>query len=206
MKIKHQQQTTLFTLPNLLSGYRFVAAPGLLWLAWHGHGISFMILLASVFLSDALDGLAARLTGQVTLFGAMLDSWADVTTYLTITISVWWLWPDIVSREQYYVAIVIVSYLLPAIVGLVKFGSFTSYHTWSVKLAAASIALTLFILFLGGPAWPFRLASFICIIAACEEIAISLILIERRTDITSILNVLKHNSALRESETDQTSQ
>ena len=203
MKTSHNQKQTVLTLPNLLSGYRFVAAPGLLWLAWHDNSIGFMILLASVFLSDALDGLAARLTGQVTLFGAMLDSWADVITYLTITISIWWLWPEIISREKYYAAMVIASYLLPAIVGIVKFGSFTSYHTWSVKLAAASIALTLFILFLGGPAWPFRFASFICIVAACEEIAISLILTERRANISSILNVLQHDSPQRKSDTDQ---
>ncbi|MFZ2313365.1 MAG: CDP-alcohol phosphatidyltransferase family protein, partial [Methylobacter sp.] len=79
---QHSAQSRL-TLPNLLTGFRFVAAPVLLWLAWHGHGIAFMILLAVAFLSDMLDGLAARLTGQVTQFGATLDSWADVINYLT---------------------------------------------------------------------------------------------------------------------------
>ncbi|MDD1641346.1 MAG: CDP-alcohol phosphatidyltransferase family protein, partial [Methylococcaceae bacterium] len=59
---QHSEQSRL-TLPNLLTGFRFVAAPGLLWLAWQGHEIAFMILLAIAFLTDLLDGLVARLTG-----------------------------------------------------------------------------------------------------------------------------------------------
>ena len=43
----HSKQS-LLTLPNLLTGFRFVAAPGLLWLAWQGYGIAFMILLSAL--------------------------------------------------------------------------------------------------------------------------------------------------------------
>jgi phosphatidylglycerophosphate synthase len=182
----------LLTLPNLLTCFRFVIAPVLLWLAWHGYKNPFLVLLAVAFLSDALDGIAARLTGQVTQFGAMLDSWADVIIYLIIAISAWWLWPSVVKRELIYVILIISSYLLPAIVGMLKFGSFTSYHTWMVKFAAATMALTLYILFLGGPAWPFRIASIICVLAAAEEIAITLLLSEKRSNISSLWNVLKN--------------
>jgi len=185
----------LLTLPNLLTCFRFVAAPVLLWLAWHDYKNHFLILLAVSFLSDALDGIAARLTGQMTQFGAMLDSWADVIIYLVIAISAWWLWPDVVKRELIYVALIIGSYLLPSIVGMAKFGSFTSYHTWTVKLAAAATALTLYLLFLGGPAWPFRIAAILCTVAAVEEIAITLILTEKRSNISSLWSVLKTRSS-----------
>jgi len=114
--------TSKLTLPNLLTGFRFVAAPVLLWLAWHGHGIAFMGLLAITFLTDMLDGMAARLTGQVTQFGATLDSWADVITYLTIALCCWWLWPDVVSKELLYVGLIVASCLLPALAGMLKFG------------------------------------------------------------------------------------
>ena len=185
----------LLTLPNLLTCFRFVAAPVLLWLAWHGYNNHFLILLTVSFLSDALDGIAARLTGQMTQFGAMLDSCADVIIYIVIAVSAWWLWPDVVKRELIYVALIIGSYLLPSIVGMVKFGSFTSYHTWTVKLAAAATALTLYILFLGGPAWPFRIAAILCTLAAVEEIAITLILTEKRSNISSLWSVLKTQSS-----------
>ncbi len=181
------------TLPNLLTGFRFVAALGLLWLAWHGYGIAFMMLLALAFLTDLLDGLAARLTGQVSQFGAMLDSWADVVTYLTTAIGCWWLWPEVVYRELIFVVLMVSSCLLPAVVGFSKFGCFTSYHTWGVKIAAASMGLSLYVLFFGGPAWPFRLAAIICILAAVEEIALTFLLSESESNVRSIWNVLKRS-------------
>ena len=152
-----------------------------------------MILLAIAFLTDVLDGLAARLTGQVTQFGATLDSWADVINYLTIAIGCWWLWPDVVYRELIFVGLIVASCLLPAFAGFSKFGRFTSYHTWAVKLAAASMGLTLYVLFLGGPAWPFRVAAVICILAAIEEIALTLLLSEPESNVRSVWDVLKRS-------------
>ena len=184
------------TLPNLLTGFRFVAAPALLWLAWHGHGIAFMALLAITFLSDLLDGMIARLTGQVTQFGATLDSWADVITYLTIALCCWWLWPEVVSRESLYVGLIVASCLLPALLGFFKFRCFTSYHTWAVKIAAAAMGFTLYVLFLGGPPWPFRVAAVICILAAIEEMAITLLLPEPKSNLRSVWDVLKNNRQL----------
>lgn len=189
---QHAEESRL-TLPNLLTGFRFVAAPGLLWLAWHHHGIAFMGLLALAFLTDLLDGLAARLTGQVSQFGATLDSWADVITYLTIAVGGWWLWPDVIRRELVFVGLIIISCLLPALAGFSKFGRFTSYHTWGVKIAAAAIGVSLYILFFGGPAWPFRWAAVIGILAAMEEIALTLLLSEPESNVRSIWDVLKRS-------------
>lgn len=181
------------TLPNLLTGFRFVAAPVLLSLAWNGHGVAFMVLLAIAFVTDMLDGMVARLTGQVTPFGASLDSWADVITYLTIALSCWWLWPEVVRREALYVALIVASCLLPALAGILKFGCFTSYHTWGVKIAAASMGSTLYVLFLHGPAWPFRIAAVICLLAAIEEIIITLLLPEPESNLRSVWDVLKRS-------------
>ena len=181
-------------LPNLLTGFRFIAAPVLLWLAWNGYGIAFMGLLAVAFLTDLLDGMVARLTGQVTQFGATLDSWADVIIYLTIALCCWWLWPEMVRRELFYVGLIIASCLLPALAGILKFGRFTSYHTWGVKIAAASMGLTLYILFLYGSSWPFRIAAIICILAAIEEIVITLLLSEPESNLRSVWDVLKRSA------------
>lgn len=181
------------TLPNVLTGFRFIAAPILLWLAWHNHGIAFMELLAVTFLTDLLDGMAARLTGQVTQFGATLDSWADVITYLTIALCCWWLWPEVVSKERLYVGLIVASCLLPALVGFFKFGRFTSYHTWAVKIAAAAMGLTLYVLFLGGPPWPFRAAAVLCIAAAVEEMVITLLLPEPESNLRSVLDIVKRS-------------
>ncbi|PKM12560.1 MAG: CDP-alcohol phosphatidyltransferase [Gammaproteobacteria bacterium HGW-Gammaproteobacteria-3] len=179
------------TLPNALTGFRFVASPGLLWLAWQGYRLAFMSLLALAFLTDLLDGFVARRTGQVSSFGAALDSWADVITYLTIAICCWWLWPDIVERELLYVGLIVGSCLLPAGAGLLKFGRFTSYHTWTVKLAAAAMGLTLYVLFLGGPAQPFRIAAVLCLLSAVEEVAITWLLSKPECNVPSFWHALK---------------
>ena len=190
MNTERSKQPKL-TLPNLLTGFRFVAAPGLLWLAWQDYAFGFMTLLALVFLSDLLDGMAARLTGQVSEFGAALDSSADVVTYSTIAVCCWWLWPEIVRHEIIYVTAILGSMFLSAIAGFAKFGGFTSYHTWAVKLAAACMGFSLYILFLGGPVWPFRIAAGICLLAGLEETFITLLLAKPESDVRSIWFVIK---------------
>jgi phosphatidylglycerophosphate synthase len=186
--------TELFTVSNLLTSFRILCLPFLLFLAWQGHEGIFMGLLAAAFLSDAFDGLAARLLGQVSQFGAQLDSWADVSLFITITISAWWLWPEIVRSEALYIAVIMACYLLPAIIGYLKFHAFTSYHTWIVKCAVAAIGLSLYIFFLGGPVWPFRWATALCVLAAVEEIAITAVSTELHSNVRSLWDVMKHLS------------
>ncbi|MCF7988355.1 MAG: CDP-alcohol phosphatidyltransferase family protein [Methylovulum sp.] len=181
----------LLTLPNLLTCFRFVATPFLLGFAWMGWGVAFLILLAVCFLTDMLDGWAARRTGQVSEFGAVLDSWADVIIYLTISLCCWWLWPALVTREWLSVSLTVGSCLVPAWVGFYKFGCFTSYHTWTVKLAVVTTGFTLYLLVLGGPAWPFRLSALICLLAAIEEIGLTFLLSEPKADIRSIWCIVK---------------
>ena len=179
------------TVPNLISSIRFIAAPIMLWLAWNGYGVAFMAVLALSFLTDVLDGLAARLTGQMTQFGAMLDTWADLVTYITIGFCSWWLWSDIVHREDIYLYIILACFLIPALFSTIKFDTYVSYHTWGVKIAAASIGLSLYPLFLGGPAWPFRIAVFIYVVAALEEVAITLTLNKEQSNVRTLWHVLQ---------------
>jgi CDP-diacylglycerol--glycerol-3-phosphate 3-phosphatidyltransferase len=46
-------------------------------------------------------------------------------------------------------------------------------------------------MFAGGPAWPFRLATLICILAALENIAITVVLPDLRSNIRSLWHVLR---------------
>ena len=182
----------LLTLPNLLTCFRFVSAPILSWLAWSGLGDAFLLLLAVTFLSDILDGMAARYLHQESELGALLDSTADLLIYTTMAISIGWLWPDIVQREITYVLLVIGSYISPILIGFIKFHVLTSYHTWLVKLAVVLLGLSFFILFIFDLAWPFHVAAFVCAVAAMEEIAISLCADEIQSDIPSIWHLLRH--------------
>ena len=184
-------EASRFTLPNLLSFFRLAAAPVLLLLALAGHREAWLWLLAACFASDAVDGTLARITGQATQFGAMLDSWADVTVYAVIAVSLPLLWPDVVHAERVAVLTLIASFTLPALAGWLRFRRFTSYHTWLVRLAVVATAVGLYLLLLDISPWPFRIAAGLAVLAALEEIAISLVLPTERSNIAGLATALR---------------
>lgn len=184
----------LLALPNLLTEFRFIVAPLLIYFAWAKLPTAYVVILILSFLSDALDGFVARRFHQESDLGAAVDSWADFIIYFTLPITAWWLWPELMRREALYVALVVTSYSIPAIIGIIKYGNFTSYHTWSAKLAAGAVGSTVLLMFIGGPSWPFHLAAPISLIAAIEQVTITLILPEIRYNVHSLWHVLKERS------------
>jgi len=184
----------VLTWPNLLSCFRFIAAPVLGLLAWHGMPRTYLAVLVLSFLSDVLDGFIARVLKQESALGTRLDTAGDVVMYATIPVTAWWLWPDIMRQEAPFIMAVIASSALSAIIGMLKFRVFPTYHTWGVKLAAAVAASTAFLMFAGGPTWPFRLATLICLLAAIEQIAITIVLHESRSNVRSLWHVLADES------------
>jgi len=179
------------TVPNAMSTLRLLLAPVLIVLALEGCPYAFVGVLILAFLLDYTDGTVARLLHQVSELGDRLDSWGDFAIYTSYLLGAWWLWPEIVLREAPWVGAVAASILCPVAVALVKFGQTTAYHTWSVKLASGCMAPASIILFLGGPAWPFHAATFVCLLAAAEEIAITLLLERPRTNLRSVFLLLR---------------
>lgn len=187
----------LLTLPNLLTCFRFVSAPILLLLAWLGYGQVFLIVLAVTFLTDVLDGMTARWLNQESELGALLDSWGDLLIYTTLAVSAYVLWPELVQRELAYVLLIVVSYMLPVVVGLLKFRAFTSYHTWLVKVAVATTGCGFFLLVIFNSTWVFHLAALLCLLAASEEIAISCLLRELRSNVKTLCHVRQEMSRMQ---------
>lgn len=175
----------MLNIANLLSGLRLAIAPILVYLAWTGQTTLFLALLAFSLLSDFTDGFIARRLNQVSDLGGKLDSWGDLVTYMTVPICAWWLWPDLIRQEAPFVITVFVSYLVPVAIGFLKYGRLTSYHTWGAKLSAILIGSTAFILLMGGPALPFRLATLVLGVAAFEELAITAILPKWQSNVPS---------------------
>ena len=88
--------TSLFLLPNVLSASRIAGAPVLAWAVLSAQAPALALaIVAAAALADLLDGLAARATGQVSEFGAVLDPIADKIFILT---ALWLLWGDGVIR------------------------------------------------------------------------------------------------------------
>ncbi|MEW6645712.1 MAG: CDP-alcohol phosphatidyltransferase family protein [Pseudomonadota bacterium] len=176
-------------LPNLLSLLRLLATPVMLWFAWHGQHEAFLWLMLAAWLSDALDGWLARRLNQRTALGARLDSWGDLAFYTALSLGAWWLWPERLRAEGVAIVAIITSYLLPAVIGFIKFRQLPSYHTRAVKVAAVVTAMGVIGLLFFDLGWPLRLAALVCAYAALEEVAITLRLRTLRSNIRSYWQV-----------------
>jgi CDP-diacylglycerol--glycerol-3-phosphate 3-phosphatidyltransferase len=97
----------------------------------------------------------------------------------------------VVLRELLFVSIAALSILVPVLVALIKFRTFTSYHTWLVKFATVCVAPASVLLLLEGPAWPFRAASIVSLAAGLEEVLITLVLTRPRADIPHLLKAIR---------------
>jgi phosphatidylglycerophosphate synthase len=178
----------LLTVPNALSMLRLVLAPVLVWLAWTGHPRAFLAALCVSLLSDLTDGWFARRFDQATHLGTLLDSYGDFATYLTVPVCAWWLWPDLIRREGWYAAAVVAAYVFPIMLGFLKYGRLTAYHTYGAKLSAVVVGASALALFAGGPPWPFRIATWVLVLAELEEIAITTILPAWHANVPSIVH------------------
>src|SRR5688572_26329107 len=160
----------------------------MLWLAWTGRETAFLVTLTTSLLSDLSDGWLARRFGQETALGTLLDSYGDLATYTTVPLCAWWLWPELIREEAPYVAAVVAAYVFPIGLGYLKYGRLTSYHTWGAKLSAVVLGASSLLLFLGGSPLPFHVAVWILVFAELEEIAITTLLPEWRTNVPSLLH------------------
>jgi CDP-diacylglycerol--glycerol-3-phosphate 3-phosphatidyltransferase len=174
-------------IPNLVSAVRILIAPLLFVLAFLQLEYWFLAALAFSGMTDLLDGYLARRLNLISPLGARLDSWGDFTIYTTMAACAWILWPGLTQQMLLPYALILFSFLLPAWVGLVKFGKLTGYHTWSVKVAVLATYAGYFALYTGIAQWPFVVASWLCVIAGSEEILITLLLRRAHTDVRSLL-------------------
>jgi CDP-diacylglycerol--glycerol-3-phosphate 3-phosphatidyltransferase len=176
-------------IPNILSGFRIIAAPFLLYFAWMGYQNLFIGLLLISLSTDAIDGYIARRLNFTSDIGTKLDSWGDLATYITVPFCAWWLWPEMLKKEAFYVFIVIGAYVMPIIAGLIKFQRLPSYHTWGAKIAAVIMSVGVLILFVTGINWPFRCAAVVQAIVACEEVLITIKLSELQGNVHSLWHI-----------------
>ena len=180
----------MFIAPNLLSGGRLALTPVLLVLAWHGRATAFLSCFAIALLSDTLDGWLARRHAGGSNLGTRLDSWADIALCLGVPLGVWWLWPDLVRREAAFVGAVVACCAVPALFALFKYRRLPSYHTRTAKLAGVLMGAGGFVFLAGGSAWTFHSAALAVVIEAIEEVAITAILAQQRSNVPSFWHAL----------------
>jgi cardiolipin synthase len=124
-------------LPNLLTGFRLVLVPLVLWNLLQGKLQMAFWLFCAAALTDLLDGTLARLLDQRTVLGAWLDPIADKAMLLLTLIMLVWL-----SALPIWLAIVVGLRDVVVMLGAVAYrrltGGLEVTPTWWGKVATAA--------------------------------------------------------------------
>jgi CDP-diacylglycerol--glycerol-3-phosphate 3-phosphatidyltransferase len=180
----------LRALPNALSLLRLGLVPALVALAWAGAEGPFLVCLVAGFASDVADGFLARRTGSASELGARLDSWGDLALFGSLPLCAWLLWPEVMTAEARFLVVAVTAFVAPMLLGFARFGRLTSYHTWGAKLTSWLMGAGALVLFSGGPAWPFHVATVVLVAEALEEMAITVVLPRWRADVPTLWHAL----------------
>lgn len=186
----------IWNIPNILSTYRLIIFPALVYLLLQEQTQAFALLFSISLITDILDGWIARTFHLESKLGAKLDSWADTVTYIAGFWAIFTLkWPEI-SPHISWIAAFAAAWLALYLAMFIKFRGIVGLHTYSFKVTAyLQGACMMSLLWFGFWDWLFYLAIGWGIFSCLEEIAIVLSLSEARTDVKGLFWVLKEKTA-----------
>jgi len=180
------------TIPNILSSYRILVFPLIMYFIFSGQEQLFAIFLVVNLVSDILDGLIARVFNQKTAIGARLDSIGDIGTYIAAICGVGiFKWQDLSSNSiPFYVFIGM--YVLMYLVSFLKFKKVPSLHLYTFKLTGYVHGIFFAVLFLDEfHLWFYYLAMGWGLLAIVEEIVVLFVLKSLKSDVKGLYWVLK---------------
>lgn len=183
-----------WTIPNILSLYRLLMFPVLLFLLWKSDRPFFVLLLAISLLTDILDGFIARTFNQQTAIGARLDSWADVGSYLLAYIGIFVFEWDFVVAHKIGLAVFAALYLGSVGTAFARFGGIIGLHLYGCKITGYLQGIFLIVLLWQGYVeWLYYVMIVFGCMAKIEEITVLLRMRERRSNAKGLYWVLKNN-------------
>jgi len=188
-----------WTIPNMITIYRLVMVPVILYFAISGREKLFAIFLVINLVSDIVDGYIARRFKMETEIGARLDSFADNFSYILAFTGFFIFKMDDFRPHIISFIIFISMLLLTVIVPLIKFRRFPSFHLYTTKIGGYVQGFFFVCLFTIGFITPFYYLMIVWgILGAIECIAIDLIIPEMRTNVKGLYWVLKERRAEKE--------
>ncbi len=129
------------SLPNLLSLSRIILLPLLLFLLHTDSGYTFLVAYILIGSTDCFDGMLARKLNLVTSFGKILDSVADVLFYISTVYFLYYLFPDIILNNKYYVVFIFSLLGLSLLISCWLFRKPVLLHTRVLRFNAVMVYL-----------------------------------------------------------------
>lgn len=182
-------------IPNLLSLYRLLTFPLLLWLIFSGRESLFAIILCVNLITDILDGLIARTFNLQTEFGAKLDSLADNGTFIAAILGIFIFKLEVMYQSIWMLWLFIAFFISGLLISFIKFKQFPSLHLYTTKVGGYIQGFFIFALF----AWSYNeylfiFAMILGYISHIEEIIILSISKEMKTDAKGLYWVLSEKN------------
>jgi phosphatidylglycerophosphate synthase len=179
---------------SLITLYRIVTFPILIFLILIGEVTIFKWLLLASFFTDAIDGYIARKYHATSILGAKLDSIGDDLTILAAVIGLIVNRTDFIKKELILLLILFGLFAIQLTVSLIKYKKISSFHTYLAKTAAVVTALFLLsVFFVNDMIYPlFYAAYIITLIELIEEIIIVFILPNWKANVKGIYWILKN--------------
>ncbi len=181
----------MITIPNALSVVRLVLVPVLYLLAINSMKAEFLGVLVVSLVTDLVDGPIARRLNQMSDIGAQLDSWADFAIYISLPVWGFWLWPDIMAAQKPYITTVLICFIAPVIIGVVKYGRLPSLHTYAAKASAVCVGTGAILMFGFRVYLPFRLCVPLAVFTAVDEIIAITVLRSWRPNVRSAWHAIR---------------
>lgn len=192
------RQNFLFkNIPNILSFYRILALPFLIYSVYYSKDELFILLLSINLISDILDGLIARTFKLETEFGAKLDSVADIGTLLMAFAGMFFLKRDFFDIHAYEFLTIFGFYIAVHVISWLKFRRSPSLHLYSNKILGYIQGIFIFTYFnFGYNSIYFYFMIFASILAYSEEIICILYLKEMKSNVKTFFHLKKDGKAL----------
>lgn len=165
-------------IPNILSLYRLLMFPFLLFLIIQGNSDLFIVLFSINLITDILDGFIARKFNLSSDFGAKLDSMADFGSFILAFTALINFHPYLFEGSSLkWIIAYSATYITYTLISQIKYGRpATGLHLWSSKIAGYFQGIFILSLFVIGfnPTY-FYITMLIGIISLVECIVINIL-------------------------------
>ena len=181
-----------WNIPNVLSLYRLLIFPLLLYWVFAGKEQLVAIFIALNLFTDWLDGIIARAFHMETKIGARLDSWADTGTYICAFMAIYFFKWEEIKPHILLLYIFFGAWLFSYLLVFIKFKGLIGLHTYLFKATGYAQGAFIICLFLFGfYPWLFYFSLVIGLLALVEEIIIILLIKKPMTNVKGLYWVLK---------------
>ncbi len=179
-------------IPNILSFYRLLSSPFVLYYALSRNESIYVILLVINLVTDAMDGIIARMFKLETEFGAKLDAYADIGMYITAIIGVIMFKSNDLSPHYISLFTFIFVFIVPKIISLSRFKKLPSLHLYSSKIGGYMQGAFFFVLFVFCFNSIFYYITIVFgILTFIEQIIIVLIMSELKSNVKGLYWIIK---------------